>query len=171
MSWVLLLTCLVERARLRETSRIRGEALPGARTLSWWPHLASLCVLPTGLVVLQLKQNICPFVVFQFDAKKLDIYTDASFQSRFQKLKLFLIKLALETIRKLSCLQLASCPSTLPRSTGGNSHTALAAASTACPQAKFLPFQQLRTKTTETKVENKTHACQGKQLRALQFNF
>lgn len=147
----------------RGTSRGHG--------LSWWPQLASLCILlPRELVILQLKQNLS-FCGFAFDTKKLDIYTDASSQSRFQELKLFLIKLALEAIRKFWFLQLACCPSTFPGSTRGSSHTPHTACPTHWSKSQIPATPTVGDKATETKGGNKTAVWQGKQLRALQFNF
>lgn len=72
---------------------------------------------PRGPVILQLnKQNIYPFVVLNLTLRRLTFNTDANSQSRFQELKLFLIKLALEAFRKLQFMQLACCPSKFPKS-------------------------------------------------------
>lgn len=111
------------------------------------------------------------FCGFAFDTKKLDIYTDASSQSRFQELKLFLIKLALEAIRKFWFLQLACCPSTFPGSTRGSSHTPHTACPTHWSKSQIPATPTVGDKATETKGGNKTAVWQGKQLRALQFNF
>ena len=138
---------------LQEPSGHR-RCIDGGLGLSWWPHLTSLCILlPRGQVILQLKQNICPFAVLNLTPRNL------TFQSRFQEFKLFFIKLAPKTTWKLWFLRWALC-SLVPRSTPGILHTPHPAFPTACPKASFLPHQDLKTKPWRQKGMTRPLHCE-----------